>query len=324
MQPIVSITGRSGAGKTTLAALIYSKHYEKTGTRIECVGISKELRKHGDITHGSDGLDPREPLVRSIVQEAVRLPVPIILDGFPRNVPQAAWLMANSGPRLIFIHIKNSDARANLVARDGHDPERLSRAIAAAERQEKNGQALASLIQDVARFEGVRLMELNHSNDMTDMENMAMDVIGLLRTATPVVEVIGGDNNLVSGYDTDAGFDLRANLERRPTIVRAGQRVWVPTGVRINIPAGYAARIVSRSSTYAKLGLEVYEGLIDAGYTGELKIALINRTHEDVTLDDGQRLAQIVFFPVIRPALVKVREFTPSERGNNGFGSTGI
>jgi dUTP diphosphatase len=121
----------------------------------------------------------------------------------------------------------------------------------------------------------------------------------------------------------DIGHDLPLWLPEGDVVLEPGRRLDLPTGLRICLPQTLGARIVSRSSTFFRLGLEVYEGLIDPGYTGELKVMILNRTERPVTVKDGQRLAQVVFFPAIRPRLCAVPEFPKTDRGEDGFGSTG-
>lgn len=97
----------------------------------------------------------------------------------------------------------------------------------------------------------------------------------------------------------------------------------LPTGIRICLPRELGARVVPRSSTFVKLGLNVYEGLIDPGYTGELRIWAFNTRPHPVTVRTGQRIAQLVPFWIPRPRWVRVSAFRVTERGDNGFGSTG-
>ncbi len=122
----------------------------------------------------------------------------------------------------------------------------------------------------------------------------------------------------------DVGFDLPIHLEGIPSMnILNHSRKDLPTGIYILLPPDIGARIISRSSTFFTYGLEVYEGLIDPGYTGELRVMVMNRSGEMVRVHDGQRIAQVVFFPVIRPVLIEVAEFPPTARGTKGFGSTG-
>jgi len=145
----------------------------------------------------------------------------------------------------------------------------------------------------------------------------------------PFVLVRNDGHGLKRGYRTDAGFDLAvkgdqivqgcdlANGDALPI------RALLTTGVAICMDEGTACRIVSRSSTWDRHKLLVYEGLIDPGYQGELLIGVLNFSELPVKIADGDRIAQVVFFPVIEPCLVHVGDFPETERGTRGFGSTG-
>jgi len=98
----------------------------------------------------------------------------------------------------------------------------------------------------------------------------------------------------------------------------------VPTGIRIKIPEGYWAMVINRSSTARKLGIDVVNGVIDTGYTGELFACCWNRTGRDITIPKGARLAQFVIFKSIVPTLKEVTKLPETERGESGFGSTGL
>ncbi len=100
-------------------------------------------------------------------------------------------------------------------------------------------------------------------------------------------------------------------------------RYTLQTGVRLNLPPGTACRIAPRSSTFLKTGLIVYEGIIDPGYQGELQIFVQNPTDESVEIVNGQRLAQVLFFPVVSPVFEHVESMPDTPRGECGFGSTG-
>ena len=123
-------------------------------------------------------------------------------------------------------------------------------------------------------------------------------------------------------YAGDAGFDLSAceRVELGP-----GERALVPTGLAVAIPEGYAGFVQPRSGLAAKHGISIVNtpGLVDSGYRGELKVALLNtdRSEAFVVLP-GMRIAQLVIVPVPEVDLVEVEELPESERGVRGFGST--
>ncbi len=120
----------------------------------------------------------------------------------------------------------------------------------------------------------------------------------------------------------DAGLDLMAAA----TVTLApGARALVPTGLAVAIPPGYAGFVLPRSGVALRCGVTVLNapGLIDAGYRGEIKVLLVNHDPAPVTLERGERIAQLVVQSVERAELTEVRELPPSERGGGGFGSTG-
>ena len=122
----------------------------------------------------------------------------------------------------------------------------------------------------------------------------------------------------------DAGIDLRA---RESTVLRAGGgRGLVPTGVAVALPEGYAGFVQPRSGLALSHGITCLNtpGLIDSGYRGELKVLLINTDPQrDFEVKRGERIAQLVIQAVEHVALVVVDELPPSDRGHDGFGSSG-
>lgn len=123
-----------------------------------------------------------------------------------------------------------------------------------------------------------------------------------------------------------AGMDLRAMLEA-PLTLAPGQSALVPSGLAIHIadPA-LCAVVLPRSGLGHKHGLVLgnLTGLIDADYQGPLMISLWNRGNAAFTIAPGDRVAQLVFLPVVRARLVRVGEFAASDRGAGGFGHTGV
>lgn len=122
-----------------------------------------------------------------------------------------------------------------------------------------------------------------------------------------------------------AGLDLRAMIDA-PLTVAAGQTVLIPTGISIYIadPA-LAAMILPRSGLGHKNGIVLGNlvGLIDADYQGPLMVSLWNRSQEDFTVNVGDRIAQLVFVPVVQAQFNLVSEFVATERGEGGFGHSG-
>jgi dUTP pyrophosphatase len=125
--------------------------------------------------------------------------------------------------------------------------------------------------------------------------------------------------------DGDAGADLVA--AEALTLAPAGGRALVPTGAAIAIPAGYAGFVQPRSGLALRHGVTCLNspGLIDSGYRGELKVLLVNTDPtEPFTIERGDRIAQIVIQRVEHCSFVEVTELPDSERGEGGFGSTGV
>ena len=129
----------------------------------------------------------------------------------------------------------------------------------------------------------------------------------------------------VPGYSHpgDAGADL---LSTEAITLRAGRRALVGTGVRIALPDGHAAFVVPRSGLAAKHGITVVNspGTVDAGYRGEIKVALLNTDLDaDHEIAVGDKIAQLVIVPVVRADFLTVETLPESVRGDGGFGSTG-
>ena len=120
-----------------------------------------------------------------------------------------------------------------------------------------------------------------------------------------------------------AGADL-VHAGADPLILRPGERVLVPTGVRLAVPQGYEGQVRARSGLAVRKGLTVLNapGTIDSDYRGEIAVPLINHGDEPVTVQPGERIAQLVIAPVIRARFVAA-DLDSTERGDGGFGSTG-
>jgi dUTP pyrophosphatase len=122
----------------------------------------------------------------------------------------------------------------------------------------------------------------------------------------------------------DAGLDLRSNVD---VVVAAGQRAMVPTGVAVAIPEGHAGLVLPRSGLASRQGLTLANapGLIDAGYRGEIICAVVNLDRQEaVTIARGDRIAQLVMVPIAAVEPEWADELPTSERGEGGFGSTGV
>ncbi|NYJ19008.1 dUTP diphosphatase [Glaciibacter psychrotolerans] len=122
----------------------------------------------------------------------------------------------------------------------------------------------------------------------------------------------------------DAGADLHSSED---LVLAPGERALVGTGVSIALPDGYAAFIVPRSGLAAKHGITIVNspGTIDAGYRGEIKVALLNTdSSASFPVNAGDRIAQMVIMPVTRATFIPVDRLPGSLRGDGGFGSTGV
>lgn len=121
-----------------------------------------------------------------------------------------------------------------------------------------------------------------------------------------------------------AGMDLRANLEQ-PLVLGTLERALVPTGLHIELPAGYEAQIRPRSGLAAKHGISIVNapGTIDADYRGEIKVVLVNLSKGPFTVNPGERIAQMVVARHEQVEWEAVETLEESLRGSGGFGSTG-
>lgn len=133
------------------------------------------------------------------------------------------------------------------------------------------------------------------------------------------------DCGVVPTYATagSAGADVYAVLDE-PLVIRPGEVVLVPTGVYLEIPEGYEAQVRARSSLAAR-GIIVANspGTIDSDYRGEVKVILANISREDQVIYPHERVAQLVFAPVVRARFSHADELSGTSRGSGGFGSTG-
>lgn len=135
------------------------------------------------------------------------------------------------------------------------------------------------------------------------------------------------NSDLEPVYSSEAasGADLKADIAEE-IIVASGDSIIVPTGIFLEIPLGYEAQVRPRSGLAARSGITVLNtpGTIDSDYRGEIKVILINLGKEAFTIKRGDRIAQMVFAPVVRAQFEKTFDLNESVRGSGGFGSTGI
>lgn len=142
-----------------------------------------------------------------------------------------------------------------------------------------------------------------------------------------VIKAINKSANGLPHYATDgaAGMDIRAHLEET-VMLEPLQRFLVPTGIFLEIPAGYEVQIRPRSGLALKNGITCLNspGTIDSDYRGELHVLLVNLSKEVFSINNGDRIAQLVVAKVERAELLMVQELNVTERAAGGFGHTGV
>jgi dUTP pyrophosphatase len=130
------------------------------------------------------------------------------------------------------------------------------------------------------------------------------------------------------GSDEAAGCDLYANLaeEGGMVVIRPGTKRFIKTGIAMAIPKGYGGFLYARSGLACKQGLRPANcvGVIDSDYRGELIVALYNDANEERTVSHGDRIAQLVIAPYLRPTFVETDALDDTQRGAGGFGHTGV
>jgi dUTP pyrophosphatase len=121
-----------------------------------------------------------------------------------------------------------------------------------------------------------------------------------------------------------AGMDLLADVKQAITVWPL-ERCAVPTGIALEIPAGFEGQVRPRSGRAMREGLTLLNapGTIDSDYRGEIQVILVNLGRDSVTIEPGDRVAQLVIAPVVRAILVEVEKLTDTHRGGGGFGHTG-
>ena len=142
--------------------------------------------------------------------------------------------------------------------------------------------------------------------------------------AETVEVLITGENVPSYSHPGDAGADLSS---AEALTLAPGQRATVGTGVSMALPDGYVAFVVPRSGLAAKHGITIVNspGTVDAGYRGELKVTLLNTDlSEPFDIAVGDRIAQVIVMPVTQARFIPVEKLPVSERGESGFGSTGL
>lgn len=140
------------------------------------------------------------------------------------------------------------------------------------------------------------------------------------------VKIVNKSAHALPAYATElsAGLDLRANLDA-PVTLKSLERAMIPTGLYMELPAGYEAQVRPRSGLAAKSGITVLNspGTIDADYRGEVKVIVVNLSSQDFIIENGERVAQLVVARHERVLWVPAEQLTETVRGEGGFGHTG-
>lgn len=141
------------------------------------------------------------------------------------------------------------------------------------------------------------------------------------------IQVINKSKHALPHYETEAsaGMDLKANIDAA-IVLKPLERAIIKTGLFIALPVGYEAQVRPRSGLAAKKGITVLNspGTVDADYRGEIGVILVNLSNEDFTVNDGERIAQLVIAKHERAEWISVSELDETQRGAGGFGSTGV
>jgi len=140
------------------------------------------------------------------------------------------------------------------------------------------------------------------------------------------INIINESENPVPAYATEgsAGMDIRASIAS-PVILRSLERQLIPTGIFMEIPAGYEVQVRPRSGLAVKNGITCLNtpGTIDSDYRGEVKVLLVNLSADEQTINNGDRIAQLVVAKVETASLILVQQLNETVRGAGGFGHTG-
>lgn len=141
------------------------------------------------------------------------------------------------------------------------------------------------------------------------------------------IKIINKSNNPLPKYQTEesAGVDIQAFISE-DILLKPLERTLVPTGLFLELPKGYEAQIRPRSGLALKHGISVLNspGTIDSDYRGEIKIILINLSQENFVIKSGERIAQMVIASHIQAEFLSVNVLNETQRGEGGFGSTGV
>lgn len=142
------------------------------------------------------------------------------------------------------------------------------------------------------------------------------------------VKIINKSHHPLPSYGTfeAAGMDVRAFLPEGPVVIKAGQRALIPTGLYMQLPSGYECQIRPRSGLALNRGITVLNspGTVDADYRGEIGIILINHSQDDFTVNDGERICQMVITTYTKVEWEETDRLDRTEREDGAFGHTGV
>jgi len=174
--------------------------------------------------------------------------------------------------------------------------------------------------------------EEEYQKELEDMlglsfEDMENEINQMAKTRTIKVELVHENAVLPKySYPSDSGFDLHATEE---VIIGPFGRALIPTGIKVSFEEGYEIQVRPKSGLAIKQGLTVLNtpGTVDQGYTGEIQVIVFNTNNTTVTIPKGMKVGQCVLCPVVQGKYVNIQQvgqIEDKDRGNNGFGSTGI
>jgi dUTP pyrophosphatase len=196
---------------------------------------------------------------------------------------------------------------------------------------QKTNKEIQDLFEKIKKDSGVT-PDIDYQQDIMDMfglnlEEMEEEMYTASKTKTINIEIVHGDAVFPRyAYPSDSGFDLHSteDLEIGPF-----GRILVPTGLKVSFEEGYEIQVRPKSGLAIKQGLTVLNtpGTVDQGYTGEIQVIVFNTNNYSVMIPKGMKIAQAVLCPVINGKYVNlqlVNQVEEKDRGNNGFGSTGL
>jgi dUTP pyrophosphatase len=190
---------------------------------------------------------------------------------------------------------------------------------------------IAKQFEKIQADAGVEVDE-DYQKELEEMLGMSIDdmekeINRMSRTKTINVEVTSEDSVFPKyAYPSDSGFDLHASEE---VIIGPFGRALVPTGLKLSFEEGYEIQVRPKSGLAIKQGLTVLNtpGTVDQGYTGEIQVIIFNTNNTTITIPKGMKIGQGVLCPVVQGKYVNfepVDKLEDKDRGNNGFGSTGL